>query len=185
LGKGLGNFSKGRLFSGGQGLGGEIGHFVVNPGGDICSCGGQGCIQTVVSEKVVIRKAREIATNGVHTIISDWVDHASEIEAAHIYRAAEAGDRFALNLLEPVLSILGRTVGGVCSLLNPTLVVLGKVSAAYPGIWEPIKEIIRRSTLPYIGAELDIRFSSIIQNGGLIGTTELVVERLFYPVEAV
>lgn len=181
VGIGLGIFSKGRLFSGGQGLGGEIGHFVIDSEGAICGCGGRGCIQTVVSEKVVVEKAREIIAGGVHTMISDWIDGPSHIEARHIYRAAEMGDRFALNLLEPVISVLGTVVGGVCSLLNPTLVVLGKIPASYPRVWEPIKKIIRRSTLPYIERELDIQFSSVIENCGLIGTTELVVERLFYP----
>ncbi len=119
--------------------------------------------------------------NGVHTLVSEWIDDPDELTANHIYRAADLGDRFALNLVEPVITLMGTTVGSVCSLLNPNQVVLGKVMANYPSVWDPIKTIIRRTTLPYVARELDIQYSSIQKNAGLIGTAELVVERLFYP----
>ena len=181
VGIGLGILSKGRLFSGGQGLGGEIGHFVVDPAGEFCACGGRGCIQTVVSEKVIVAKAVKMLNDGVHTVVTEWIERPDEVTADHIYRAADLGDRFAENLISPVISLLGTTIGGVCSLLNPNQVVLGKVMASYPRIWAPIKDIIMRTTLPYVAKDLDIQFSSIRRNGGLIGTAEMVVERLFYP----
>ena len=184
VGVGLGILSRGRLFSGGQGLGGEIGHFVVEPGGELCACGGQGCIQTVVSERVIVGRARSVMRGGVHTVMAQWIEDPSLLEADHIYRAAEEGDRFAQNLLEPVISVLGMTIGGVCSLLNPVLVVLGKVLATYPRAFEPLKSVIRRTTVPYVAKGLDIQFCSLLKNAGLIGATELVVERLFYPLGA-
>lgn len=50
-GVGLGVMLEGRLFTGHNGLAGEIGHMTVVPqGGRRCGCGNSGCLETVVSD---------------------------------------------------------------------------------------------------------------------------------------
>ena len=53
-GVGAGLVLDGRLFTGATNAAGEIGHVVVAPGGARCACGKQGCLETEVSEPLVV-----------------------------------------------------------------------------------------------------------------------------------
>lgn len=52
LGVGAGIVWDGRLVRGSHGFAGEVGHVVVDPGGAPCSCGAQGCLETVAGAGV-------------------------------------------------------------------------------------------------------------------------------------
>jgi predicted NBD/HSP70 family sugar kinase len=54
-GLGLGAISNGVLITGHGGLGGEIGHVVVDPDGAVCGCGNRGCLETLATDAAVIR----------------------------------------------------------------------------------------------------------------------------------
>lgn len=54
-GIGSGIVSDGFLLHGG-GNAGEVGHIVVEPGGDLCGCGGRGCLETVASGLAIERR---------------------------------------------------------------------------------------------------------------------------------
>ncbi|MCB0100830.1 MAG: ROK family transcriptional regulator [Anaerolineales bacterium] len=53
-GIGAGIFVNGRLFQGDGGGAGEIGHVVVQEGGDLCRCGKHGCLETIASARAVL-----------------------------------------------------------------------------------------------------------------------------------
>lgn len=66
IGTGVGGaiVTEGRLFRGGFGAGGEIGHLRVVPGGLPCGCGQRGCIEQYGSGRALLRMANEIADAG-------------------------------------------------------------------------------------------------------------------------
>lgn len=45
----------GRVLEGANGLAGEIGHVVVDPGGEPCACGRRGCVETIASGPAIAR----------------------------------------------------------------------------------------------------------------------------------
>ena len=46
----------GDLWHGHEGLAGEVGHLVVDPGGEQCPCGRRGCVETVASGPAIARR---------------------------------------------------------------------------------------------------------------------------------
>ena len=62
LGTGVGGglILDGRLYAGGGGMAGEIGHVVVDPNGRKCGCGGHGCLETLASATAAKRRAHEL-----------------------------------------------------------------------------------------------------------------------------
>src|SRR5262249_4990062 len=48
----------GRPFAGRTGNAAHVGHVVVEPAGDACTCGGRGCVETVASGPNLVRWAR-------------------------------------------------------------------------------------------------------------------------------
>ena len=49
----------GALMRGAHGFAGEIGHIIVEPGGEACGCGNRGCWETVASGAALTRIGRE------------------------------------------------------------------------------------------------------------------------------
>jgi predicted NBD/HSP70 family sugar kinase len=47
-----------RIYSGAQGLAGEIGHNILVPGGDLCSCGRRGCAETLIGARALERECK-------------------------------------------------------------------------------------------------------------------------------
>jgi predicted NBD/HSP70 family sugar kinase len=109
LGVGAGIILDGELFRGARGFGGELGHVTVDPDGDICACGGRGCVETRVALGVLLREAGLGPGAGVTELAG----------------RAEAGDERALAALAEAGRWLGIGVASAANLLNPGGVVIG------------------------------------------------------------
>jgi predicted NBD/HSP70 family sugar kinase/DNA-binding XRE family transcriptional regulator len=59
VGVGAGIVLNDRLFTGAQGMAGEIGHSIMQINGPLCSCGRQGCAETFIGAKAVVRDIAE------------------------------------------------------------------------------------------------------------------------------
>ncbi|BDZ50420.1 hypothetical protein GCM10025867_26610 [Frondihabitans sucicola] len=66
IGTGVGGaiVTEDRLFRGGFGTGGELGHMRVVPDGLLCGCGAHGCIEQYGSGRALLRMANEVADRG-------------------------------------------------------------------------------------------------------------------------
>lgn len=100
----------GAAYSGG-GYAGEIGHVVVEPDGDVCACGGTGCLETVASARAI---ARRYAERG-----GEWVP------AAEVAARAAAGDTDAIAVWDAAVAGLVEALAAYLSVLAPELIVVG------------------------------------------------------------
>ena len=93
LGTGLGSgfVAGGRMIYGHDGMAGELGHVVVEPGGRQCGCGRRGCLETYVSATGAKRTAFELmARETVPSVLRD-VPY-DKFDARIITEAAQKGD---------------------------------------------------------------------------------------------
>ena len=145
-GLGAGVVIGGQLFVGDQFAAGEIGHVVVDDEGALCKCGKRGCLEQVVSVPLLAQRL-----NGVSE--RDWARHL-ELAGRHlgIMLAALVG---ALNLSQIVLS-------GPMDLLDDRF----RLAAI---------DTIRNRTFPTVGQHVTVRFSSLGDDGVLLGAAALVL----------
>jgi glucokinase len=168
-GVGAGLILDGSLYSGFSGTAGEVGHIVVEPGGPLCKCGNQGCLEAVASGTAIAREAKESIARGVQTSLSS----IDEPTAKDVSAAARSGDSFAISLLEHAGSAIGLGMGTVINLLNPQVLVLGgSVMKAGPLIWRPIRAAIPRASLEAARRGMRIVSPALGQDAGLIGAVE-------------
>ncbi len=92
---GMGIIHDGRSVQGAAGAGGEYGHMVIDRQGERCTCGRQGCWETVASVPWLRREAARRAVPGAETV--DCLRLTSEAEAGDA-RAADLLDLYAQNL---------------------------------------------------------------------------------------
>ena len=121
-GIGLGLLYRGELVSGTNGLAGEIGHMRVVRDGDLCMCGGYGCLETVASARAVTERVAQGIRQGIHSEIE--LREGDGLGIAEVTRAALGGDRLANNVLSAAVYHLGVALGNVINLTNPDTVIL-------------------------------------------------------------
>lgn len=140
-GVGGGLFIGGEPCRGHRGLGGEIGHMVVDLDGPLCPCGAKGHLEAYVARPAIVREAREVAnTFRGAGILRRAEGDPERITAEVVVAAANAGDEAAAEILGRVGHVLGEALVGLVNLLNPQLVVIGG------GIGESCPLIIERAT---------------------------------------
>lgn len=102
----------GRLHRGRHLIGGEWGHFSVDPRGETCYCGNPGCIETKISGGGVAR-----------AFYKKYGRHLTLEEIIQGFR--QERDAQCVEAFEQFLDDFGRCVGGLISLLDPDALVLG------------------------------------------------------------
>jgi predicted NBD/HSP70 family sugar kinase len=127
VGVGGGIIARGQPLGGAAGYAGEVGHLVVNPKGHECTCGGQGCLETEVGQRALLRRLgrpSEPERGAIDAVVAD----------------AAAGDREVLAALAEVGEWLGRGVASLVNVLNPSRIVLGGFFAeVHPYIVESLR----------------------------------------------
>jgi glucokinase len=129
VGTGIGGgiVSGGEVIRGAHGFAGEIGHFVVEPGGPLCGCGQHGCFETVASGSAITRLGRErLGLDGYGVVAA-----ARRAEPAATAILTEVGER------------LGQGLAGLANILDPELIVVGGGAASGAGdlLLEPARRV--------------------------------------------
>ncbi|MGC9347940.1 MAG: ROK family protein [Anaerolineae bacterium] len=133
-----------RLFTGGHGLGGEIGHMAIDPSGPKCTCGNVGCLEVLASGTAIGRRARERLARGEASILTDWVEgDLSRITAKEVSEAGQKGDALAISVFREAGRFIGTAIVSLMYMLDPTLFVLGgSVTKAGDLLFDPICETV-------------------------------------------
>ncbi|MFC9331767.1 ROK family protein [Kitasatospora sp. NPDC057015] len=102
----------GRPTSDAGGFAGELGHLVIRPGGDPCSCGGAGCLETVASTAAIARRYR-LATG------------EENLTAKEVRSRAGTGDPIAAGIWREAIEALADGLSSAISLVGPERIVVG------------------------------------------------------------
>ena len=125
LGTGVGGgiILDGKILSGTNGAGGEIGHITIDPEEqDYCNCGKRGCLEQYASATGIVRLAnRALAESDKPSSLRE----VKYISAKEIFDAAKAGDGLAIDLVEEFGKRLGFALASVACVVDPEAFVIG------------------------------------------------------------
>jgi predicted NBD/HSP70 family sugar kinase len=147
-GVGAGLVVDGQLVMGEQFAAGEIGHVVVDPGGEPCACGRRGCLETAIAAPLLRRRLAGLDVDGAR---------AARREAGHTLGAALAPVVSAVNLGEVALS--------------------GPLDILDEAFRRGALDAVRGRTMPAIGDHVDVRLSSLGEDDVLLGAAMLVLDQ--------
>lgn len=178
-GVGSGHMIDGRIYRGGSGVAGEIGHLTIDPNGLPCNCGNRGCLGTYVGSEALVARARTLAPQVPGTRLS-----LETLTVTVIEEAALAGDPLAIQLMHEAAEVLGIAVAGVLNLLNPQVVILdGGLARLEEQLLQPLRETVMRRTFVSAVASASIRSSTLGTFGVALGAaTLLLMEALRDPM---
>ena len=164
LGTGVGGaiIANGQLFTGGFGTAAELGHLRIEPGGLLCGCGQQGCLEQYASGRALLRFMRE------ETGIDDLDAETGKV-------LLENGDDAAWRAMRTVGIWLGSACASLSAVLDPQVFVIGGgVAAAGDRFLAPIKEafLLNLSARGY-HPEPEFRIAELVNDAGVVGAADL------------
>lgn len=163
-GVGFAGLSNGHPMLGRDGNAGEIGHVTVDPEApDRCKCGKAGCLEAIASSPNMVRQYRELARrNQPKVLLGEQV--------MEVFHQARHNDPAAVAVIDRAGKHLGLALANVANLLNPEVIVLGGDLIHAQDLFLPrIQEQLARNVLPKIHSSLEVRFSTLGFDSGLIG----------------
>ncbi|ULT59005.1 ROK family glucokinase [Neobacillus drentensis] len=178
LGTGVGGgiIADGNLIHGKVGAGGEIGHIIVEPNGYDCTCGNQGCLETVASATGVVRLARDFSERYAGESELKWlIDDGQEVTAKTVFDQAKKEDKLALIVVDKFYYYLGLACGNIGNILNPeTIVIGGGVSAAGDMLLNGVEEYFQKFSFPTVRTSTKLKLAQLGNDAGVIGAASLV-----------
>jgi glucokinase len=179
IGTGVGGaiVSGGRLFRGGFGAAGEIGHLRVVPGGHPCGCGQKGCIEQYGSGRALLRFAGDIADAGGigQSLARERAEAGGTLDGTIVARLIQDDDPGALAALRELGDWLGQACASIGAVLDPQVFVFGGgVAAAGDLLLTPIRESFL-SHLPARGFHPEPLFTTaqLVNDAGVVGAADL------------
>lgn len=155
LGTGVGGgiVVDGRLFRGWA----ELGHVVVQEGGETCTCGGRGHLEVLASGTAGDRIAQEL-----------W---GGDADARTLVDRAEAGDGAALGAVARMGSSLGAAIASLVNIFDPELVAIGGGFGAAAGdlLLEPARASARADAIFPANRGVRIVAAELGADAGLVG----------------
>lgn len=168
----------GQLVRGSGNTAGEVGHMTIQEDGPLCECGNRGCWESLASTTWLAHAAMQAIKEGRHTCIPPVEE--VEAQAAAVYKAALAGDGLALELVRAQGHHFGVGIANLVNAFNPERIILhGECIAGGPPFLEAVLQTVQQRALLRPRQMVEIVYSALGDDVGLIGATSLVMETLF------
>lgn len=168
----------GQLYRGPGNTAGEVGHMTIQEDGPPCECGNRGCWESLASTSWLAKQAIRALEEGRQSSIP-WLGEI-EAQAAAVYQAAKAGDALALELVGQQASHFGIGIANLVNAFNPQRIILhGDAIAGGAPFLRVVLETVEAHALQRPRGMVEIVFSDLGDDVGLIGATSLVMETLF------
>ena len=181
LGTGLGSgiVVDGKMVYGHTGFAGEVGHMTVVPGGRVCGCGRQGCLETYASASGLVKT--------VSLMISEMRDESilrnippSKLTSKQIAEAAAKKDPIAVRAMEYTAEKLGFGIVNSIVFTSPEAIFLfGGLAQAGEMLFAPVRKYLAKHNYVLFKNTVKILPSSISEsNGAVLGAAALILNEL-------
>ena len=175
-GVGSGSVVNGKLFTGNNGVAGELGHMVINDGGYPCYCGNKGCLEMYCSTFAII-----------NNILSDQKADPKLVQKLrlnkdfnYVIKAAHQGDELATRLIKDSARMLGIGISNIINLLNPAMIILGgELPDNYPEYMKISTPFISDGIFRNLANDVLITPSKLGNNSQVMGAVALAMAKVF------
>ena len=178
LGTGVGGgfVINGKILTGSNGAGGEIGHLTVNPSETRkCGCGKKGCLEQYSSATGITRMSAELLEESDEP--SSLRDYDVPITGLQLFKAYKENDKLACEIVEKFSSYLGLGLSHVATVVDPQAFVIGGgVSKNGQIVADVIKEQYEKNVGLLALKGKEFRLAELGNDAGMYGAVKMVIE---------
>ncbi len=183
LGTGVGGgvIIDGKIYSGFNGIAGELGHTVIEHGGKPCSCGRRGCWEAYSSATGLINmtkeKLEECEREGRATLMTELVAKKGKVSGVTAFEAMRKGDAAGAEVVDKYVGYLACGLTNLVNIFQPEVISIGGgVSNEGQSLVDMLLPTIRKEqyggNLPPL---TEIRIAELKNDAGIIGAALLSV----------
>ena len=180
-GIGAGLISDGQLHRGTQGSAGDVGHVQVTEDPTVvCRCGNTGCLEAKVGGGALGRDAERAARDGHSPWLAEALERSGRLTARDLSDGAAHGDPASIEMLQACGQYVGQMLAAMVNFFNPSLIVVGgDVAKAGDLLLASLRQVVYGRSLPLATRTLDVRRTSLGDDGGVLGAATMVLDELF------
>ena len=133
LGTGVGGGAilNGKLYTGFNYAGMEIGHFVIEHGGRLCTCGRRGCFEAYCSATALIKRTRQVMEEDRTSRLWELAGSLEGVNGRTPFDAAAQGDPAAGKVIDEYVDYLGCGVASLVNIFQPEVICI--ITVCRPG----------------------------------------------------
>lgn len=179
IGTGIGGgvIVDGKILSGFNNAASELGHMVINLGGESCGCGRNGCWEAYASATAFIRQTRKAALDNPESLINKLVNgDIDSINAKTAFDAAKQGDLTAQKVVEQYIKYIGEGLANIFNIFQPEVIVIGGgVCKEGEYLLSPLRKFIQENTFaPSQNINIaELKVAEMGNDAGIIGAAML------------
>lgn len=127
LGTGVGSgiIIDGKIYSGSNFAGGEIGHTVIVVDGRPCTCGRKGCFEAYSSATGLVNMTREFSEKYPDSLMSRLIKQDGKVSARTAYQAMKQGDEAGKLVTDMYVKYLAVGITNVINIFQPDILCIG------------------------------------------------------------
>lgn len=178
LGTGVGGgiIIDGKIYSGSNFAGAEIGHMVIDVHGPKCSCGRKGCFEVFSSATGLIRMTREAMEQDKDTLMHKISQERNgKVTARTSFDAMRAGDKKAKEVVDEFINYLAVGITNTINIFQPDILCIGGgVCNEGDTLLLPVKELVSREVYSQDSPKnTEIVIAKLGNDAGIIGAAFL------------
>ena len=181
LGTGVGGgiIIDGKVYSGFNCAGGELGHTVIVAGGRPCGCGRKGCWEAYSSATGLINMTKDkIAAcekDGRKTVMTELAEKYGKVNGRVAFDAMRMGDEAGKEVVDEYVYYLGIGLANMVNLFQPEVLSIGGgISNEGKTLLDMVEPIVRAEQYGGDVAELtQLRIAELKNDAGIIGAATL------------
>ncbi len=178
LGTGVGGgiIADGKLYSGFNFAGGELGHMVIVHNGVQCSCGRKGCWEAYSSATALIRMTKEKMEECKDSAMWDYVDgDINKVNGRTSFDCMRKGDKAAKEVVDTYMSYLATGTSNIINIFQPSVLAFGGgISNERDNLLKPLSELVVKETYGMDGnARTQLKIAELRNDAGIIGAAAL------------
>ena len=177
LGTGIGGgvIIGGKLYTGMNGAGAELGHITQVRGGEPCTCGRRGCWEAYGSVTALIRMTDEALLKYPDSRMAEIAKEAGKVNGRTAFLAAREGDKVGKTVVDEWIENVADGITSIVNIFQPeTLVIGGAICKEGDMLLRPIIKYVEKYR--YSRAPLKqtiVKIAKLGNDAGLIGAAFL------------
>ncbi len=177
LGTGVGGgiIINGKIYSGFNFAGAEIGHTVIDPNGPECTCGRKGCFEVFSSATGLVRMTKDAMLEDKASVMWQMNEEDGKVSARTAFNAMRAGDRAGKAVVDKYIRYLACGITNTINIFQPDILCIGGgVCNEGDPLLLPLKELVAKEIYTKNSAKnTEIVIAKLGNDAGIIGAAFL------------
>ena len=182
LGTGVGGgvILDGKIRSGFNGAGGELGHTVIAMNGEACTCGRDGCFEAYASATALIRQTKQAMSRYSDSVMWELCGNdKNKVNGITAFDAMRKGDTAGKIVVNNYIGYLALGVTNFINIFQPEIFCIGGgISKEGDTIIKPLTDLVTRDNYTrFIDKKTQIKAAMLGNDAGVIGAAYIGTQK--------